>query len=178
MDISQNEFTNHQISTNLLPKIKDVSFSNLHADYLKAEIIGLSIMWLILLAAISIGLYFGDLPYDWIYYIIIIVLLTIVISSYVLTIKGFRKKLYALREKDIIYKEGIFWRTQLLVPFNRIQHAEVNQGPLQRIFGLSELKIYTAGGSSSDLSISGLMYSEAQEIKHFLLHKTAIDEEE
>ena len=178
MNISEVAFTNNQINTNVLPKIEEVQYTNLHPDYLKAELIGLSILWLIILTGGSVGFYFGDLPYVWIYYLISFVVLTVVILSYVLTIKAFRKKLYALREKDIIYKEGLFWRTQLLVPFNRIQHAEVNQGPLQRVFGLSELRIYTAGGSSSDLAISGIAHKEAQSIKYYLLHKTASDEEE
>lgn len=178
MNISEVEFTNKQISTNLLPKIEEVEYTNLHSDYLKAEIIGLSILWLVILTAVAVGFYFGELPYQWMYYLIITIVLTVVVTSYVLTIKGFRKKLYALREKDIIYKEGLFWRSQLLVPFNRIQHAEVNQGPLQRAFGLSELRIYTAGGSASDLAISGIAFKEAQSIKYYLLHKTASDEEE
>ena len=45
------------------------------------------------------------------------------------------------------------------------------------MYQLSELQIYTAGGSSSDMHISGLQKEEAERIKSFLLTKivTPID---
>jgi len=85
---------------------------------------------------------------------------------------------YALREKDIVFKEGYLWRSVTVVPFNRIQHAEVEQGPFDRLFDLSKIKIYTAGGSSSDLQIPGLRPTESESIKFFILNKTGSDEEE
>ena len=42
------------------------------------------------------------------------------------------------------------------VPFNRVQHAAVNTGPLDRYFGLARLEVYTAGGQTADLSLEGL----------------------
>ena len=88
------------------------------------------------------------------------------------------KKKYALRERDIIYQSGLLWRRYTVLPFNRVQHAEVQQGPVERLFELSKLKIYTAGGSGSDMIISGLPLDRAQNIKHFILHQTSGDEEE
>jgi len=51
------------------------------------------------------------------------------------------------------------------IPFNRIQHTEVNQGPLGRMFDLARVQIFTAGGSSSDISIPGLKVEEAHQLK-------------
>ena len=45
---------------------------------------------------------------------------------------------------------------------------EVNQGVISKIIGLSSVKIYTAGGSYSDLSIPGLPEDKAQQLKSFL----------
>ena len=45
-------------------------------------------------------------------------------------------------------------------------------------FNLAELKVFTAGGASSDLSISGLSPETAARIKDFIVIKTGIDEEE
>jgi membrane protein YdbS with pleckstrin-like domain len=91
---------------------------------------------------------------------------------------GFHKKKYALRERDILYKTGLLWRSNTVIPFNRIQHAEVNQGPLDRLFNLAILRVFTAGGGSSDMVIPGLRPAEAQNIKEFILKRTAFDEEE
>jgi membrane protein YdbS with pleckstrin-like domain len=90
----------------------------------------------------------------------------------------FHKKSYAIRQKDIVYNSGLFWRSSIVIPFNRVQHCEVSQGPIDRFYKLAELKVFTAGGASSDLSISGLSPESAARIKDFLVIKTGIDEEE
>ena len=66
---------------------------------------------------------------------------------------------------------GRRWRKTVLLPFNRVQHAEVSSGPLQRKFGLASLKFFTAGGSSVDLKIDGLMKERAEEIRSFIMEK-------
>ena len=81
---------------------------------------------------------------------------------------------YALREHDIAYRSGMFWRKQVLLPFNRVQHVEVASGPLQRRFDLATLKFYTAGGSSVDLAIGGLMSAEAERLRTYILSRSAL----
>lgn len=95
-----------------------------------------------------------------------------------MAILGYRKKGYALRERDISYKEGVLWKSHTVIPFNRIQHSEVTQGPIQSVFELSSISIYTAGGGASDLTITGLQQKEAHQIKDFLLQKLSRHEEE
>jgi len=68
---------------------------------------------------------------------------------------------YALRDKDIIYKSGVFWQTVTAIPFNRIQHVEKN----------STLQIFTAGGSGGDLKIHGLPADLAERLRVFILEK-------
>lgn len=107
-----------------------------------------------------------------------IAIITVSMASFLLRIYGFKRKKFAIRERDILYKEGLIWRSLTVVPFNRVQHAEVHQGPVERLFQLSRLKIYTAGGSTSDMTIAGLGPEEAYRMKHFILSKTSEDEEE
>jgi membrane protein YdbS with pleckstrin-like domain len=76
-----------------------------------------------------------------------------------------------LRENDISFKKGLIAFKQTSVPFNRIQHVEVNQGILAKLLKLSSVKIYTAGGTSSDLSIPGLPVETAHKLKAFLSEK-------
>jgi len=83
-----------------------------------------------------------------------------------------------MRQNDIIFKTGLLWQKEIALPFNRVQHCEVAQGPIERIFNLSELKVFTAGGASSDLNIPGLSPEEAKSMKEFIVNKTIIDEEE
>ena len=55
-----------------------------------------------------------------------------------------------------------------MVPFSRIQHVEIDEGPLERYFSLATLSVYTAGDSGKDLKISGLRIDLAQEIKDYI----------
>ena len=86
---------------------------------------------------------------------------------------GFRHKAYALREHDVLYKRGLIFRKTIALPFNRVQHSEINQGPIERNFNLAALEIFTAGGSQSDLTIPGLLNEDAQSIKAFIMEKAS-----
>jgi membrane protein YdbS with pleckstrin-like domain len=90
--------------------------------------------------------------------------------------RRFYREGYAVREKDIIHTRGYWVRTQLTVPYNRVQHVEIEQGPLARALGLGSISVYTAGDSGGDLSISGIEYTEAERIKQFIAQKVGTDE--
>tara|TARA_R110000772_G_scaffold156942_1_gene268169 strand:- start:3372 stop:3914 length:543 start_codon:yes stop_codon:yes gene_type:complete len=60
---------------------------------------------------------------------------------------------------------GFMWRTDTIVPFNRIQHIDVAQGPIQRIFGLSTLIVHTAGTHNSIVSLPGLSTPDAEAMR-------------
>jgi membrane protein YdbS with pleckstrin-like domain len=92
--------------------------------------------------------------------------------------KVFAIKQYALRKHDVIYTSGWIIRNTTVLPFNRVQHVEIKHGPIDRMFGLSSLKIFTAGGSQSDMVIPGLERERAQRIKELIVNKTGQDEEE
>ena len=87
---------------------------------------------------------------------------------------GFSRRGYALRERDLTYRKGWIFFSTTTLPFNRIQHTEVSQGPIEKKFDLCTLKIFTAGGSTSDLSIPGLEEEEAQQLRDFISKKAAI----
>ena len=91
---------------------------------------------------------------------------------------GFYRKGFALRDRDITYKSGLIFRTVTSIPFNRVQHCELKKGPLEELFNISRLRVYTAGGMASDLTIPGLEPSKAESMKQFILKKTEEDEEE
>lgn len=69
---------------------------------------------------------------------------------------------YVVRDKDILYKSGVFWQSVKAVPFNRVQHAVTGSTPLDRRFRLANLTVFTAGGSGGDLRINGLEAETAE----------------
>jgi len=93
-----------------------------------------------------------------------------------LIILGFLKKGYLLREQDVSYRCGLLFYKLTTIPFNRIQHVEVSQSMIEKGIGLSRIKIFTAGGSVSDLSIPGLLPDKAHQIESFLLSNVSTHE--
>lgn len=51
---------------------------------------------------------------------------------------------YAVDEKEIDLKRGVFFKTRTLIPLSRVQHVDTRQGPLLRWYGLSSVTISTA----------------------------------
>ena len=101
-----------------------------------------------------------------------VLLLAILIST--LVIRKAQVKGVSLREFDVAYRSGLYWRKTVIVAFNRIQHVEVSSGPLQRKYGLASVKFFTAGGSSVDLKVDGLSTERAEQMRAFIADK--IDE--
>jgi len=81
------------------------------------------------------------------------------------------KRGYVLRDKDILFRKGVIWRSVTAIPFNRIQHVETSSTPFDRKFDLATLQLFTAGGSGGDLKIDGLTAAVAEQLRVFVLEK-------
>ncbi len=155
---------NLEIEPSDLPQIEEVKFNRLEKDYLWMRLLGWGIFFLLAAGVLTFVMISTEAKI-WMLFTPWLVLLTLIL---ILEIRGFGIKGYALREKDITYKSGLIFFHMASIPFNRIQHCEVTQGPLARLFDLASVKVYTAGGSSSDLSISGLTKERAQKLRDFI----------
>ena len=78
---------------------------------------------------------------------------------------------YVVRDRDIIFKSGVIWRSVTAIPYNRVQHVETSSTPLDRRFSLANLQIFTAGGSGGDLKIPGLAADTAERLRTYILEK-------
>lgn len=76
---------------------------------------------------------------------------------------------YAVRLQDINYRRGVFSTKTTSAPFRRMQHAETNRGPLERMFDLASLSIFTAAGLA--LQIRGLSPDTAETLRDHVLKK-------
>jgi membrane protein YdbS with pleckstrin-like domain len=83
---------------------------------------------------------------------------------------------YLLREQDVHVRVGFWWHSTTSAGVNRVQHTEVTQGPLERLFGLSKLVVYTAGGNQSDIKIPGLPTATAHQLKNYLTEHVVAEE--
>jgi membrane protein YdbS with pleckstrin-like domain len=63
---------------------------------------------------------------------------------------------YTVREEDLMVESGVLFHSWSAIPYTRIQHVDTRQGPMERLFGLQRLAVYTAAGMHADGSIPGL----------------------
>lgn len=159
------DFENNILSLDQLPQIESVNFQKLNKEYLWMRVTFISSVYLILVASALIYNYFTE-EFDW--WLLPFILSLLLVWLLVVEIVGFKFKGYVLRDKDISYKSGWIFFSMTSVPFNRIQHTEVAQGPFERMFDLAKVKVYTAGGASSDISIPGLSDKEANQLKEHI----------
>jgi membrane protein YdbS with pleckstrin-like domain len=83
--------------------------------------------------------------------------------------KTYRTTTYAISELGLEIRRGIWWKHLIDVPRSRIQHTDVQQGPLARHFGLGKLVVYTAGTEHASVELDGLEHGRAIEMRDFLL---------
>jgi len=170
-------FTNSVLLPGDLPQINSEDFNRLDKRYLNIIFIRIAIFALLLTGGLISFLIFSDeILTGLLMAAIVSAIAVLILYSIVISILGFPKKGYLLRERDISYKTGIIYYKQISVPFNRVQHVEVSQGVLAKIFDLSSIKIFTAGGNASDLSIPGLAVADAQKLKAFISDKISQNE--
>ncbi len=166
-------FSNLEIDLDGLPKTETIDYQQLSPAYPRVSYIGNLIFFAIFLGGLLGTINFSEagnyLAFQ--YGSLIFWFLWLVLAMWLVR-RSYQIQGYALREKDIIHRKGVVFRRTTVIPFNRVQHCEVKQGPIERAFDLHTLEIYTAGGQSSDLSIPGLQGELAQQLKEFIIKRT------
>lgn len=172
-------FTNEQIHTAALPSLDEVEFEKLDPAHRRMSLMQSGLFSVALIIAYFVGSAFESVLLQTLYLgIFLSTWILFSVSNLMLSYYSHEKAGYALRERDVLCKSGIFFQEVQAVPFSRIQHCELSQGPLERYFRLSSVSVFTAGGSSSDMEIQGLSREKAILLKNYILRNAAIDEEE
>ena len=164
------EFTNETIDIANLPKYQDVELTAPNPKYWNVIVINLSIILLIIGGALATLLFLVDDEKPNPFYLLSGYL---VFSALLFLIHrlSFKKRGFALREKDIIYKHGLIAETTTIIPIHRIQHVALDEGITSRSYGLATLQIYTAGGASGHVHIAGIEVEKAKIIKEALVKR-------
>lgn len=166
------EFENKEIDIQDLPKLENLQFNRIEKKYM---LVLLSHVVIPAIIINSIGLFiyfigFKDIPQVVIFSVMLGINFLFLIRILVISL-SFKIRAYAVRERDITYQRGLLVFKQTTVSVNRMQHIELTQSLLMKMLNLATMKIYTAGGSMSDLSIAGISKEKGEEIKEFLTYK-------
>lgn len=117
--------------------------------------------------AITIGIYFAYnqlsenmesgpssifllLPFGFMALLIIIITILDLVIRFLTLRLDYENRWYKLTDKSLRVREGVFTVHEMTLTFNNIQHISIEQGPLQRIFKITDVKVDSAGGGASN----------------------------
>ncbi len=86
---------------------------------------------------------------------------------------GWRRFRYHVGADDIRVEKGILNRTARSIPYDRIQDVSIEQKPLARMMGLSELKFETGGGDGDDATLRFVTLEEANRLRALIRARKA-----
>lgn len=83
----------------------------------------------------------------------------------------YKSIVYHLNDTEMSWKRGVWFKKTGIVPYNRITNVDISQGPVMRLFKISNLQIQTAGNSGgkagSEISIIGV--EDAEPLRAFIM---------
>jgi hypothetical protein len=62
---------------------------------------------------------------------------------------------YKIGDKTLDIKRGILWKRDVTIPYERIQHVSSTRGPIEQLFKLHIVNIFTAGTASFGAGFGG-----------------------
>lgn len=78
-------------------------------------------------------------------------------------------------EDELFVRHGLFKRVITVVPFGRVQHIDIAQGPVERRYGLATLILHTAGTRTAEVSLPGLTQADAEGLRERIRAKIRQD---
>lgn len=175
------QITNNNVDLVLFDE-DEPEFKSISKKYLNIKLAGYFII--AILASTIFSVFHFDLIFSlpsednhyplWIY-LIVISLIVFLIIYYVFAVPRMQ---YAIKEFDIHYKYGVFYRKTISQPLLRVQHVEIKQGLLERKYQIASLLIYSAGTGIHTLQIPGLEYKTASHLRQFILNHNDLKRDE
>ena len=165
------------------PPFADGTFSKLHPSHVTVERIGNLIFAGVVGAGslIPFGVFLvRDGPREMLPWLILcgglLLAGVLAVMGWILPRKAYDATSYAISPYGAEIRRGIWWRHVIDVPRSRIQHTDVQQGPIARHFGLGKLIVYTAGTQHASVELDGLGHERALELRDFLLRGGDVDD--
>lgn len=76
-------------------------------------------------------------------------------------LRRYQARGYTMAQDRLRVVRGILFHSDSVVPFGRVQHIDVNQSPLQRLYDLATLTVHTAGTHNASVHLPGLLNEDA-----------------
>lgn len=145
-----------------------------------------SVVTLVFLAFFMIVLAVPDSSYDEIAFkylligIAVFLLLLAIIFNVIVPFYTYRLYGYDIKDEEVIIQKGVLFKKTTVIQVKRIQHVEKLQGPIQILFKLATIAIYTAGSVETIMGLNNQQSDEVLGILNSKLnsHLNTVEEEE
>jgi membrane protein YdbS with pleckstrin-like domain len=138
--------------------MEEDALTPLHPNYVKTVRIG----WLIAIAPVLVAALVlemrGTLPAGVIAAPVVLLAAWAVVRA---PLRRYHARGYAMGSDRLRVVRGLVFRSDTVVPFGRVQHLDVHQGPLERAYGLATLVLHTAGNHNASVSLPGIAHDDA-----------------
>ena len=164
-------FSNEPIPTDQLPTLADEAFVSVDPRYLRVSLAG----YLITAAVAAIGALVVSSQADRPVVPLAIggALLLLLAFGAGIQVLEVRRLGYQLREHDLSLRSGVINHRVESLPFSRVQHVNINRGPIERALGLATLEVSSAG---PNITIPGLTETDASRIKALVTERAGVDD--
>jgi len=140
----------HQMDTEPLTKL-DPSYSTV----MRIE----GVLTLVPLLIAGIALYVAAEVPAWVPGVVLA--LAALVLVFYLPMKRYRSRGYHISDDRLRVVKGVMFHADTVVPFSRVQHLDVEQNPLERMFGIARLILHTAGTHNASVTLPGLAHDKA-----------------
>lgn len=168
MSQDSSHFSNHQLSSHQLADVRSIAWEPISKRYLPYALVTQALHWVIPLLAFVLWQRLPFAPFQLPIWVLSLIVLGMGLSM-IWAVADARRRRWALREQDVLYRSGVLWHSMVILPVVRIQHVEVSAGPVERWFDLQRIKCFTAGGMMTDLVLIGLQRNDADRVRQHLL---------
>ena len=144
------------------PRDDGEALTPLHPNYVKVVRLG---TLLFVLPPIVVALILelnGSLPRGVFLVPVLLLALYLIIRA---PLRRYHARGYQMGADRLRVVRGLIFRSDTVVPFGRVQHIDVHQGPVERGYGLATLVLHTAGNHNASVSLPGLGHDDAMAMR-------------
>lgn len=134
------------------------SLTPLHPNYVKVVRLGTALFVLPLVIGALVLETAGLLPRG---SFVVPALLAALYAVLRVPLRRYHARGYQMGEDRLRVVRGLLFHSDTVVPFGRVQHIDVLQGPIERGYGLATLVLHTAGNHNASVSLPGLGHDDA-----------------
>ena len=130
----------------------------LHPNYVKVVRIG-TLLFVLPFVVVALVLEFADqLPRGAFLAPVLLLALYLIVRT---PLRRYQARGYQIGVDRLRVVRGLIFRSDTVVPFGRVQHIDVHQGPIERGYGLATLVLHTAGNHNASVALPGLGRDDA-----------------